>query len=401
MVVTSFIRGVNNSLPMTSVAFPEEKAKCHAIPLTRKILKTAISFLEGRREEEDDEEEEEEEEDKEDEDDEENEEEEKESQVTEDFRQVMDEFRVYLQLLVKKIPTNMAFDDLKEFIQNCDWPDGSWGLCKCKELLELQGRVTVDDAYFLKRFIHENLASATKIVVHIVDGIHRVTAIDFTLIGWRSPNDDEETTAIENYFERHPHQHKMITMATHIPQVIDQQLLHDMKRLSSQIQKIASSQVPHNLRDIIANEIMRLAKTCDDDNSPYLWDCLGVLYKVLAGMSVSPEDIQVMTKGVHPHSPDGRDLLNEIDDLQQGGTVLVGKEQSVLLESYIHFWVENMAMKIISQLKTSTHKIFSHMQSDQDTQGDAHDYGKNLFQIKKNCQRCCISTIQHFPMPSN
>ena len=97
MVVTSFIRGVNNSLPMTSVAFPEEKAKCHAIPLTRKILKTAISFLEGRREEEDDEGEEEEEEDKEDEDDEEDEEEEKESQVTEDFRQEMDEFRVYLQ----------------------------------------------------------------------------------------------------------------------------------------------------------------------------------------------------------------------------------------------------------------------------------------------------------------
>ena len=72
-----------------------------------------------------------------------------------------------------------------------------------------------------------------------------------------------------------PHQDKMITMATYIPQVIDQQLLHDMKSLSSQIQKIASSQVPHNLRDIIANEIMRLAKTCDDDHSPYLWDCLG------------------------------------------------------------------------------------------------------------------------------
>jgi hypothetical protein len=213
--------------------------------------------------------------------------------------------------------------------------------------------------------------------------IHRVTAIDFTLIGWRSPNDVDEIPAIENYWKLLPHQDKMITMATYIPQVIDQQLLQDMKCLSSRIQKIASSQVPHNLRDIIANEIMRLTKTCDDDHSPYLWDCLGVLYKVLAGLSVLPEDIEVMRYGIHPRSPDGQVLLDEIDNLQQEGTVLAGKEQSVLVEKYIQVWVENMAMKIISQLKTSTHKIFLHMQLAQDTEGDSDLYGKNLFQIKK------------------
>jgi len=51
VVVTSFINvrvGYRGSLPMTSVAFPDEKAKCHAIPLTRNILQTAISFFEGR-----------------------------------------------------------------------------------------------------------------------------------------------------------------------------------------------------------------------------------------------------------------------------------------------------------------------------------------------------------------
>ncbi len=47
VVVTSFINLRVGSLPMTYVAFPEEKAKCHAIPLTRNILQTAISFLEG------------------------------------------------------------------------------------------------------------------------------------------------------------------------------------------------------------------------------------------------------------------------------------------------------------------------------------------------------------------
>jgi hypothetical protein len=57
-------------------------------------------------------------------------------QVIEDFKQVMDEFRVYLQLLVEKMPKTMAFDDLKAFINDRDWPDRSWGLGRCKELLE-------------------------------------------------------------------------------------------------------------------------------------------------------------------------------------------------------------------------------------------------------------------------
>ena len=195
VVVTSFINigvGHRDSL-MKSVAFPEEKAKCHAIPLTTNILQTAISFLEGRKEEEEEEEEEEEdeEEDKEekeeeeekedeeedeeeDEDEDKEDEEEKESgnQVIEDFKQVMDKFRVYLQLLVEKMQKIKGFDDLKAFINDRDWPDGSWGFGRCKELLESQGSVTVDDAYFLRRFIHENLARATKIVMHVVDGIH-------------------------------------------------------------------------------------------------------------------------------------------------------------------------------------------------------------------------------------
>jgi hypothetical protein len=410
VVVTSFINlrvGHRGSLPMRSVAFPEEKAKCHAVPLTTNILQTAISFLEGRKEEEEEEEEEEEdeeedkeekekekekeekekeeekeEEEEEEEDEEEEEEEEEESgnQVIEDFKQVMDKFRVYLQLLVEKMPKNMAFDDLKAFINDRDWPDGSWGLGRCKELLESQGAVTVDDAYFLRRFIHENLARATKIVVHVVDGIHRVTAIDFTLIGWHSPNDVDEKVAIEKYWGLLPHQDKMIPMATYIPQVIDQPLLQDMKYLSSQIQQIASLQVPHNLRDIIANEIMRLTKTCDDDHTPYLWDCLGVVYKVLAGKSVTGEDIQVMTNGIHPNSPDGQGLLTEIADLLASPTK---EDLSKFLDRYIQVWVENMAMKIMSQLKTSTHKIFLHMQSIQDTEGDSDFYGKNLFQIKK------------------
>ena len=52
-VVTSFtseevVKRQQSSLSMTSVAFREEKALCHAIPCTVGILNTAILFLEGK-----------------------------------------------------------------------------------------------------------------------------------------------------------------------------------------------------------------------------------------------------------------------------------------------------------------------------------------------------------------
>jgi hypothetical protein len=141
--------------------------------------------------------------------------------------------------------------------------------------------------------------------------------------------------------------------------------------------------VPHNLRDIIANEIMRLTKTCDDDHTPYLWDCLGGVYKVLAGLSVSGEDIQVMTNGIHPNSRDGQGLLNEI---AEAGFTPKKEDLSKFLDRYIQVWVENMAMKIMSQLKTSTHKIFLHMQLAHDTEGDSDFYGKNCSRSKKKSE---------------
>jgi hypothetical protein len=227
----------------------------------------------------------------------------------------------------------------------------------------------------------KNLARETKIVAHFVDGIHQVTAMDFTLIGWCSPNDDDDATkARNNYCQRLPHQDMNIDMNTFIPAVIDEKLLKYMKRLSSVIQTMACSQVPHNVRDIIANEMTRLWKRCDDDKIPFLWNGLGVLYNVLGGMGVSAEDIQVMENGIHPDSQAGRSLLIEIGEL---AGISPSKEQlSECLDRYIQCWVENMSQRIIPLLKSSTHKIeFQTLSSPQDTDGDEIDVSaKKLFQ---------------------
>ena len=92
--------------------------------------------------------------------------------------------------------------NLMKFIEERDWPADSWGQNEC---LEQSG-----DAYFLQRYIHENLARATKIMVHIVDGIHRMTATDLTLIGYCHNDDNSEATqtAIDDYRQRLPHKNK-------------------------------------------------------------------------------------------------------------------------------------------------------------------------------------------------
>ncbi len=232
---------------------------------------------------------------------------------------------------------------------------------------------TMEDSYLLQRFIHENLARVTKIVGHVVDGIHRVTALDYLLTGTRTHNNEEEEKAIKNYGDRSPHQDKKVTMTIYTPQKIDEELLTFMKALSSRIQCSANKQTPHNIRDILCNEIKILAKKCDsdDDGVPHLWSCLGVVYNVMAGriLEMSGREINIMRKGIHRDSVEGQLLLNELEDLQ-GRTPVTGASMGRILEDYISFWVENMSQKIIHQLGHSSHRSEFQTLSSFDDEGD-------------------------------
>jgi hypothetical protein len=84
-VVTSFIKQGNKrqqrSLPMTSIAFSEDEASCHAIPLTIEILQAAIPFLNGNSAD----------------------------QVTNNFTTVCEGLCTYLKLLAEKVKGHECF----------------------------------------------------------------------------------------------------------------------------------------------------------------------------------------------------------------------------------------------------------------------------------------------------
>jgi hypothetical protein len=252
---------------------------------------------------------------------------------------------------------------------------------------------TMEDSYLLQRFIHENLARVTKIVGHVVDGIHRVTALDYVLTGTRTHNNEEEEKAIKNYSDRSPHQDKKVTMTIYTPQKIDEVLLTFMKALSSRIQHSANKQTPHNIRDILCNEIKILAKKCDSDGVPHLWSCLGVVFNVMAGriLEMSEREINIMRKGIHPDSMEGQRLLNELEDLQ-GRTPVTGTVMGRILEDYISFWVENMSQKILHQLGQSSHRSeFQTLSSFNDEGNDEREEStrrlfKYIYQVNNQTQ---------------
>ncbi len=110
---------------------------------------------------------------------------------------ILDDFKKYLKLPSCKIPDNTSTDNLVGFIEGHQWTTMSTETTQLFRTLT-QGRVhrnsplvphfnqvaSENDGYQLQRFIHENLAKETKIVIHMIDGIHWVATLDCALAGF-------------------------------------------------------------------------------------------------------------------------------------------------------------------------------------------------------------------------
>jgi hypothetical protein len=215
-------------------------------------------------------------------------------------------FKLYLNLLPSKIPKDMSTENLVGFIQNHQW-SLSTGSDEIRELIatltdrrnsplmtHFNQESSINFSYRLQRFIHENLAKETKIVIHIVDGIHRVTDLDCALVGFDQNCIEGGTVGQElpsdiiNYASVLPHKEKAIILKVYfLPEDIHSGLVLRYQTLSSQIQKTMGQLIPHTLREIIHHEMNRLHQRCKHENVPYLWGCLGVLYELSCSESLS------------------------------------------------------------------------------------------------------------------
>jgi len=391
-VFSSYIeKSQTPSLPMTSVLRPEneDSASYHAIPLTSDIIKDAMQWLHGIDWEK-----------------------QLPENETEDEHSIQQLLKNYLTLLQEKIPKENSLCDLKNFILDHKWSPDSWGsntqaynrlcgshLCEKTNNNEPVEDANLEDVYFLRRFIHENLARQTKIVVHIVDGIHRVTTADCVLIGYTGPQhaNKEEKDAIRNYATRSPHKNLKVRVNCFTPEKINERYRTLMREKSSHIQKMANLQRDHTVLDILGNKMKILAKKCDECDVPYLWDCLGVVFKVVADQEVSQQDVHVMTMGIHPHSRDGQELLHQIACLSQDSNT----PRENIIENYIRLWVENVCSKIIPVLKGSSHWGMLGLGSQSDSNSDIQDKDFSLFRREVTTARLKVQIYDLFPCYTN
>jgi hypothetical protein len=112
-----------------------------------------------------------------------------------------------------------------------------------------------------RRFIHKNVAKQTKVIVHVVDGTHRLTALECALISYKSSDD----TQLHHYHLRLPHAEKQLSIIAILPTdaELTSNFVDQMKCLSSQCQTSFGSLHPHGKKQFFAAMIEDLYVECN------------------------------------------------------------------------------------------------------------------------------------------
>lgn len=130
--------------------------------------------------------------------------------------------------------------------------------------------------------------------------------------------------------------------------------------------------MPHTVREIINHEITHLAQKCEHDKVPYLWDCLGVLYRTaVIGDQCTDHDMKKLKSGINEESTIGKDFLSSLENIEEG-TYNYG-----ILEKFASCWVERMSEVITDVLRNSLHLNDLGLK----------DYGENVDNLKRLFQK--------------
>jgi hypothetical protein len=102
------------------------------------------------------------------------------------------------------------------------------------------------------------MAKQTKVVAHVVDEIHRVTALECFLIGYQQPD-------IDDYAVHLPHSGTNLAITSVVPiesLLESNNFLDDMKNLSSECQESFGSLQPHSMKEFFAAMTKHLHEVC-------------------------------------------------------------------------------------------------------------------------------------------
>ena len=189
--------------------------------------------------------------------------------VEKDFGSVAVALQEYLNALKEVIPlqnpSDLSLNHASDFIQQREWPDDSQKdrtfVLDCIEKYScMESNSELSKACCLaRRFIYKHLAKQTKIVAHVIDGIHRLTALECVLIGYQQPDTD-------NYAVRLPHAGTNLAITSSVPlqsHLESTDFIKKMKKISSECQQSFGSLQPHSKKVFFAAMIVHLNELCE------------------------------------------------------------------------------------------------------------------------------------------
>ena len=217
-----------------------EVSHFHATHLTKEIINQGIKWLRGS------------------------------AYVEKDFGSVADALQEYLNALKEVIPlqnpSELSLKHASDFIQRREWPDDSQKdstyVLDCIEKYScMESTSELSKACCLaRRFIYKHLAKQTKIVAHVIDGIHRLTALECVLIGYQ-----QNTFKSNNYAVRLPHAGTHLAITSSVPlqsHLESTDFIKKMKEISSVCQQSFGSLQPHSKKVFFAAMIVHLNELC-------------------------------------------------------------------------------------------------------------------------------------------
>jgi len=184
-----------------------------------------------------------------------------------DLRSVADALQEYFNALKKMIPlqnpSELSLVYASELIESHEWSDSQedkhfvLGVINKYSGTESKSEL-VKKCCLARQFIYKHMAKQTNVVAHVVDEIHRLTALEFVLIGYQQPDTD-------NCAVRLPHAGTNLAITSVVPlesQLESKNFLDDMKNISPECQQSFGSLQPHSKRYFFAAMIKHLDEVC-------------------------------------------------------------------------------------------------------------------------------------------
>ena len=247
---------------------------------------------------------------------------------------VVEGTEMYLKTLSEVIPDLMAFDDMLKFVRERTWKSHNEKVHNENSCLKenweffIQARQEHVDEHVctnnrLRQFIHDHVAWETGVVAHVIQGLHRLTALDFLFVGWNLTDNNV------SYGVNNPHKNKFVQVRTTIPQGDGSEFVQHLTEISARSQNTSAKLQEHSLIEFLKHELQSL-----HGRAPYLYHPDESITDIKTAFQLQVDDVEGINELLRSEQPEGLELTGWCD----------------IPVAYLRNWVQRTSEKVAASM---------------------------------------------------